>query len=127
MVSAVWGRWSLPLLSVGASCHGLHAYTGGVIWLTGGALVDMPDLVDTPARSGLQVRPPMPPVFFFLIDVSHAAVASGMLATVASTIKSCLSCLPGDERTKVGIITFDNTLHFYNLNSELSQPQASEP
>lgn len=34
-----------------------------------------------------QVRPPMPPVYFFVIDVSAGAVSSGMLATVCETIK----------------------------------------
>lgn len=31
--------------------------------------------------------------------------------------------LPGDTRTKVGFLTFDNTVHFYNLQEGLSQPQ----
>ena len=31
--------------------------------------------------------------------------------------------LPGDTRTKVGFITFDSTIHFYNLQEGLSQPQ----
>ena len=31
--------------------------------------------------------------------------------------------LPGDSRTKVGFITFDSTIHFYNLQEGLSQPQ----
>jgi len=31
--------------------------------------------------------------------------------------------LPGDSRTKIGFITFDSTIHFYNLQEGLSQPQ----
>lgn len=31
--------------------------------------------------------------------------------------------LPGDTRTRVGFLTFDNTIHFYNLQEGLSQPQ----
>lgn len=31
--------------------------------------------------------------------------------------------LPGDTRTKVGFLTFDSTIHFYNLQEGLSQPQ----
>ncbi len=49
----------------------------------------------------------MPPVYFFCIDVSYAAVASGAVATTAAAIKSCLDQLPGDERTLVGFLTFD--------------------
>lgn len=70
-----------------------------------------------------QVRPPMPPVFFFVIDVSVTAVNSGMVATAAAAIKSCLDRLPGAERTRVGFLTYDNHLHFYNLKSSLTQPQ----
>ncbi|MEQ2184260.1 hypothetical protein GOODEAATRI_005988, partial [Goodea atripinnis] len=36
----------------------------------------------------------------------------------------CLrSKLPGDARTRVGFLTFDSTVHFYNLQEGLSQPQ----
>jgi len=75
------------------------------------------------APAEYMVRPPMPPVFFFVIDVSFAAVSSGMLETVCQTIKASLDNLPGGERTQVGFLTFDSVLHFYNLKSSLSQPQ----
>ncbi|KXZ41961.1 hypothetical protein GPECTOR_234g547 [Gonium pectorale] len=79
--------------------------------------------VEYVAPADYMVRAPMPPVYFFLIDVSYSAVASGMLRTVAAAIKSCLDSLPGDERTLVGFLTFDSSLHFYNLKASLSQPQ----
>ena len=63
------------------------------------------------------VRQPMPPVYFFVIDVSEAAVKSGMLQTLSETIMSVLDKLPGDKRTLVGFITFDSTVHFYSLKS----------
>ncbi|KAK9828118.1 hypothetical protein WJX81_006860 [Elliptochloris bilobata] len=69
------------------------------------------------------VRPPMPPAFFFVIDVSQAAVASGVLAHVCRAIRASLDRLPGGERTRVGFLTFDTALHFYNLKAGLSQPQ----
>mmetsp|Transcript_23392 Transcript_23392/g.43028 ORF Transcript_23392/g.43028 Transcript_23392/m.43028 type:complete len:895 (-) Transcript_23392:139-2823(-) len=71
------------------------------------------------------VRPPQPPVFLFLIDVSYTAVATGMLDTVVTGIKEAIQsgCMPGGERMQMGIITYDSVLHFYNLNSSLSQPQ----
>ena len=70
-----------------------------------------------------QVRPPMPPAFFFVIDVSQAAVASGVLAHVCRAVRASLDRLPGGERTRVGFLTFDSALHFYNLKAGLSQPQ----
>eukprot|EP00877_Chromochloris_zofingiensis_P002473 jgi/Chrzof1/12226/Cz06g26070.t1 len=75
------------------------------------------------APTEYMVRPPMPPVYFFLLDVSQPAVASGMVATAAAAIKSCLDNLPGDERTLIGFLTFDSTLHFYNLKAALASPQ----
>ncbi|XP_058095788.1 protein transport protein SEC24 A-like isoform X2 [Magnolia sinica] len=79
--------------------------------------------VEFVAPTEYMVRPPMPPLYFFLIDVSSSAVRSGMLEIVAKTIKSCLDELPGFPRTQIGFITFDSTLHFYNMKSSLTQPQ----
>ncbi|MCL7031933.1 hypothetical protein MKW94_000124 [Papaver nudicaule] len=79
--------------------------------------------VDFVAPTEYMVRPPMPPLYFFLIDVSISAVKSGMLEVVAKTIKSCLDELPGSPRTQIGFITYDSTLHFYNMKSSLTQPQ----
>ncbi|GIL72053.1 hypothetical protein Vretimale_545 [Volvox reticuliferus] len=79
--------------------------------------------VEYVAPADYMVRAPMPPVYFFIIDVSYSAVASGMVPVVAASIKSCLDNLPGDERTLVGFLTFDSSLHFYNLKASLSQPQ----
>lgn len=88
---------------------------------------DRPELskgtVEYVAPAEYMVRPPMPPVYFFIIDVTQPAVASGMLATVCQGIKSSLEGLQGDGRTMIGFLTFDSTLHFYNLKSSLSQPQ----
>eukprot|EP00439_Symbiodinium_sp_Y106_P037074 s7461_g4.t1 len=71
------------------------------------------------------VRPPQPPVFMFVIDVSYTSVVTGLLNTVVASIKEAIQSgnIPGGQRVQVGIITFDTSLHFYNLNSNLSQPQ----
>ncbi|KAI4340024.1 hypothetical protein MLD38_024901 [Melastoma candidum] len=79
--------------------------------------------VEFVASTEYMVRPPMPPLYFFLIDVSVTAARSGMLEVVAQTIKSCLDDLPGYPRTQIGFITFDSTIHFYNMKSSLNQPQ----
>ncbi|KAL8530463.1 hypothetical protein ACS0TY_007489 [Phlomoides rotata] len=75
------------------------------------------------APAEYMVRPPMPPLYFFLIDVSISAVQSGVLEVMAQTIKSCLDSLPGSTRTQIGFITYDSTIHFYNMKSSLVQPQ----
>ncbi|KAH7279438.1 hypothetical protein KP509_37G019900 [Ceratopteris richardii] len=75
------------------------------------------------APAEYMVRPPMPPVYFFLIDVSFSAIKTGMLQIAVDTIKSCLDKLPGYPRTQIGFLTFDSALHFYSLKSTLTQPQ----
>ena len=54
------------------------------------------------ATKEYMVRPPMPPVHMFLIDVSQPALASGATATVCSSLARLLGELPGGERAKVG-------------------------
>ena len=71
----------------------------------------------------IQVRSPMPPTYIFLIDVSYRAVGAGILPIIAEAIKSSLDHLPGGERTHVGFITFDSSLHFYKMSPGASAPQ----
>lgn len=63
--------------------------------------VDFVALLLQVAPSEYMVRPPQPPVYMFLIDVSTPAVVSGMVHVAAETIKTCLDLLPGGERTMV--------------------------
>jgi hypothetical protein len=37
------------------------------------------------------------------------------MQVAADTIKASLDKLPGSPRTQIGFLTFDSTLHFYNL------------
>ncbi|KAF8315002.1 CPII coat sec24 protein [Clavulina sp. PMI_390] len=67
-------------------------------------------------------RPPQPPVYVFLLDVSHAAVQSGMLATAVRTIADSLDRLPNKEdRTKIAIICVDVALHFFAFTPGTSE------
>ena len=65
----------------------------------------------------------MPPSYMFVIDVSSAAIACGMLTAVVDGIKGALDELMANERTMIGFLTFDTSLHFYNLKAGLAQPQ----
>ncbi|KAJ3166384.1 COPII subunit [Geranomyces variabilis] len=81
-------------------------------------------VVEFVAPQEYMVRPPQPVVFLFIIDVSFPAVQSGMLATAARTILDTLDLIPNtDNRTKVGFITVDSALHFYNLSPNVTEPQ----
>jgi len=80
-------------------------------------------VVEFIAPAEYMVRPPQEPTYFFVLDVSAQAVHSGMLECAANAIKRSLDDLPGGRRTKVGFITFDNSVHYFNLASDLAQPQ----
>lgn len=80
-------------------------------------------VVEFVAPREYMVRPPQPPVYVFLLDVSYAAVSSGMLATAASAILSSLDTLPNkDHRTKVAFIAYDAQLHFFQLVPGRTEP-----
>ncbi|MEQ2183770.1 Protein transport protein Sec24C [Goodea atripinnis] len=71
---------------------------------------------------------PEPPAFIFLIDVSYNAVKSGMVNIVCNELKSLLDLLPRenpemDSVVRVGFVTYNKVLHFYNVKSTLAQPQ----
>ncbi|KLO13344.1 CPII coat sec24 protein, partial [Schizopora paradoxa] len=73
-------------------------------------------VVEYVAPTEYMVRPPQPVFYCFLIDVSHAAVSSGMVATACRTLLESLDRIPNDDkRTKVAIICFDVALHFFSM------------
>lgn len=72
------------------------------------------------------VRPPQPPVYVFVLDVSIHAVQNGLLATAARTIQESLDRLPNkDDRAKVGFIAVDSSLHYFNIPVPPSQAEPS--
>ncbi|TFK72080.1 CPII coat sec24 protein [Pluteus cervinus] len=73
-------------------------------------------VVEFVASSEYMVRPPQPAAYVFLIDVSHTAVQSGMVATATRTILENLERIPDEEgRTKVSIICYDTSLYFFSI------------
>ncbi|CAL1699435.1 unnamed protein product [Somion occarium] len=75
-------------------------------------------VVEFVAPTEYMVRPPQPAVYIFLIDVSHSAIQSGMVATATRTILENLDRIPDENgRTKVSIIAFDTSLYFFTLPS----------
>lgn len=73
-------------------------------------------------------KSPNTPAFIFLIDVSYNSVRSGMVKTLCDNVKNILSRLPREDGTsesklRVGFVTYSTAVHFYNINSNLAQPQ----
>ena len=54
------------------------------------------------ASGDYMVRPPQPPAYFFLIDVSGAATQSGMLQSLVNAVKQAFESIPGRPRTQIG-------------------------
>ncbi|KAI8871996.1 hypothetical protein GQ42DRAFT_120009 [Ramicandelaber brevisporus] len=69
-------------------------------------------------------REPQPISFVFAIDVSYASVQNGMVKSATSAISDFLY---GDDSaglpmgSRMAIITYDKSIHFYNLSSNLEQ------
>ena len=62
-------------------------------------------------------------MYLYLLDVSHNAVTTGYLQSFCETMLENLDKIPGDSRTQIGFITYNSSLHFYNLSDALSQPR----
>ncbi|KAJ1933591.1 COPII subunit, partial [Kickxella alabastrina] len=70
------------------------------------------------------VRPPMPPVYVFVIDVSYAAVQLGAPGAIGQAILGALDRIPNvDNRTRVAFIAVDSSLHFFQVRPGSTEPQ----
>lgn len=73
--------------------------------------------VDFVAPAEYTIRPPQPPVYVFVIDISFQAVQTGMIGVVADAIKDSLDKIPNEDgRTKVAFITTDGAVGFHKLS-----------
>ncbi|XP_031706722.1 protein transport protein Sec24D [Anarrhichthys ocellatus] len=73
-------------------------------------------------------KPPNPPAYIFMIDVSYNNIKSGLVKLICDELKTLLENLPSEEgmecsAIKVGFVTYNKVLHFYNVKSALAQPQ----
>uniref|UniRef100_A0A4W6EG19 SEC24 homolog D, COPII coat complex component n=1 Tax=Lates calcarifer TaxID=8187 RepID=A0A4W6EG19_LATCA len=71
---------------------------------------------------------PNPPAYIFMIDVSYNNIKSGLVKLICDELKTLLEKLPREEGAessaiKVGFVTYNKVLHFYNVKSALAQPQ----
>jgi protein transport protein SEC24 len=67
-----------------------------------------------PAAYNVRATPQVP-TFVFIVDVSFHAVANGALQACVDAISDALEDLPEDSTTRVGLITFDDAVHFYDI------------
>ncbi|CAF3246703.1 unnamed protein product [Rotaria socialis] len=72
--------------------------------------------VEYTATADYMARPPQPAMYLFLLDVSHNAIQTGYLQSFCDILSECLNGLPGDARTKIGFITYDSRIHYYDLS-----------
>ncbi|KAJ2909357.1 COPII coat Sec23p-Sfb3p heterodimer component, partial [Coemansia aciculifera] len=80
--------------------------------------------VEFVATKDFIARQPAPASFVFAIDVSWNAVQSGMVTYAAAAIKEALYSGPGlPSGVRVGIVTYDRSVHFYSLSPSLDQAQ----
>ena len=73
---------------------------------------------------------PKPPGILFAIDVSYPMMKEGIVPLICQNMKEILRQLPVDTaagetetKMKVGFMTYDNKINFYNCNAALAQPQ----
>merc|ERR1711963_808337 len=73
---------------------------------------------------------PSPPGILFAIDVSYPMLKEGIVQLICQNMKDILRNLPVDtaagetkSKMKVGFMTYDNKINFYNCNAALAQPQ----
>ncbi|NXN12792.1 SC24D protein, partial [Indicator maculatus] len=73
-------------------------------------------------------KPPKPPAYIFMIDVSYNNIKSGLVRLICNELKTVLDKLPREDQEessaiRVGFVTYNKVLHFFNVKSSLAQPQ----
>ncbi|CAM9100724.1 unnamed protein product [Ectocarpus fasciculatus] len=64
------------------------------------------------------LRPEQQPIFVFCVDVSPRALETGFSAACLAAIEASLDSVPGGERARVGVMTFDKCLQVYRVDEE---------
>lgn len=72
-------------------------------------------------------RIPKAPALIFCIDVSYNNIKSGLVRLLCAEMKSFLAQLPAEpdqpSAMRVGFITYNSSVHFYNCKHTLAVPQ----
>lgn len=70
-------------------------------------------------------KPPSDPTYLFVVDVTPAAINSGVTHTALAGIQGLVQdkLLDGGENARVGIICFDSKIHLISLDSVSKKPR----
>lgn len=69
------------------------------------------------------LRPEQQPIFVFCLDASPRALETGFTAACLSAVEAALDAVPGGDRARVGLMTFDKSLQVYRFDEEGSVSQ----
>ena len=95
---------------------------------------DRPELcrgsVEFEVGDDFKLRPIQDPVFLFVIDVSYGAVVSGLVGSAITAVRAAIDQLASADQTvdgspnrmRVGVITYDSSVHFYSLKPSRTEP-----
>lgn len=76
--------------------------------------------VEFEAPSEYNARTPMIPTYLFVLDASRTSISSGFFASAVNGLSAWISNLKTLDRIpriRIGIITFDTAIHFYDIKS----------
>ena len=79
--------------------------------------------VDYAVSKEYSVRPPQEPIAVFVLDMSSAALMRGSFQVALQQLKVLVARIPGEERARVGFVTFGETVEYYDLSSASSVPK----
>ena len=80
-------------------------------------------VVEFVAPAEYQARPPLPPPIVFLVECSFGAVSGGIFQAVIASLRALLPGMPPESR--IALITFDDSLHFFHTSADSSLKQMS--
>lgn len=94
---------------------------------------DRPELcrgsVEFEVGDEFKLRPIQDPVFLFVVDVSYGAVVSGLVGAAITAVRAAIDAMATmtnpdgtANRARVGIITYDESVHFYSLKAPRTEP-----
>lgn len=72
--------------------------------------------VDYIVPEAYTVRPPQEPIFVFVLDVSLFSFQTSLASATLDAVRYLLPSLAQNKRKKIGIVTFDSSVHYYRMD-----------